>query len=93
VGDGDACGGLQMPSGRILVPFSESTSNMCALCTFYFYGLRLPRWGPIVTSLDPVSNSWKSRHFGFKKNRVNVEYHATMESCSDKFHVDIPNVV
>jgi hypothetical protein len=22
-----------------------------------------------------------------------VEYHATMESCSDKFHVDIPNVV
>jgi hypothetical protein len=28
-----------------------------------------------------------------KKNIVNVEYHATMESCSDKFHVDIPNVV
>jgi hypothetical protein len=22
-----------------------------------------------------------------------VEYHATMESCSDKFHVEIPNVV
>jgi hypothetical protein len=22
-----------------------------------------------------------------------VEYHATMESCSDKFHFDIPNVV
>jgi hypothetical protein len=22
-----------------------------------------------------------------------VEYRATMESCSDKFHVDIPNVV
>jgi hypothetical protein len=21
-----------------------------------------------------------------------VEYHATMESCSDKFHFDIPNV-
>jgi hypothetical protein len=28
-----------------------------------------------------------------KKNRVNVEYHATMESCSDKFHVNIPNVL
>jgi hypothetical protein len=25
--------------------------------------------------------------------RIAVEYHATMESCSDKFHVDIPNVV
>jgi hypothetical protein len=22
-----------------------------------------------------------------------VEYHGTMESCSDKFHVDFPNVV
>jgi hypothetical protein len=23
---------------------------------------------------------------------LTVEYHATMESCSDKFYVDIPNV-
>jgi hypothetical protein len=23
---------------------------------------------------------------------LSVEYHATVDSCSDKFHVDIPNV-
>jgi hypothetical protein len=28
-----------------------------------------------------------------EKKKAEVEYHATMESCSDKFHVDIPNVV
>jgi hypothetical protein len=28
-----------------------------------------------------------------QKNRVNVEYHATTESCFDKCRVDIPNVV
>jgi hypothetical protein len=32
-------------------------------------------------------------HRHFKIDTEIVEYHATMESCSDKFHVDIPNVV
>jgi hypothetical protein len=29
----------------------------------------------------------------YTRGSVSVEYHATMESCSDMFHVDIPNVV
>jgi hypothetical protein len=33
----------------------------------------------------------RTRHFVINLP-AGVEYHATMESCSDEFHVDIPNV-
>jgi hypothetical protein len=40
-----------------------------------------------------ISRAYTSGTIILQGGSVPVEYHATMESCSAKFHVDIPNVV
>jgi hypothetical protein len=49
----------------------------------------------VSTSDTPSVDCNKSfcSNFGELLNRIFHKYHATMESYSDKFHVDIPNVL
>jgi hypothetical protein len=46
-----------------------------------------------VVGADGKPTTASSERAGGDWHVVSVEYHATMESCSDKFHVNIPNVV